>query len=126
MKKSEFDPSVQHRFTRPMKWNGKYVGTGDLVPDDGTPVGILRSMFKLRHIEPVTTVTVSNHSAEPVSVKQTEDAVDIQVGAVAEIRNEGSGWYNVYMGGMMISEKKMRKDNAVAWCEEKGLTYNIS
>lgn len=112
MKKSDFDPSLNYRFTRPMKWNGKYVGTGDPLPDDGTPIGILRSLFKMRQIELAD-------GSEPE--QQPE-----QPGAVAEVRNEGSGWYNVYMGGMLISEKKMRKDDAVAWCEEKGLTYNIS
>lgn len=112
MKKNEFDPSATYRFTRPMKWNGKYVATGTLLPADGTPIGILRSLFKMRQIELAD-------GSEPE--QQPE-----QSGAVAEIRNEGSGWYNVYMGGMLISEKKLRKDDAEKWCEEKGLTYNIS
>ena len=112
MKKSDFDPSVEHFFTRPMVWNGKYVATGDPVPDDGTPIGILRSLFKLRHIAP--------------GAEQKPEQKPEQQKAAAEIRNEGSGWYNVYVGGMLMSEKKMRKDDAEKWCEEKGLTYNIS
>ena len=116
MKKNEFDPSVTYRFTRPMKWNGKYVATGTLLPADGTPIGILRSLFKMRQIE----------LADGSEPEQQPEQQPEQPGAVAEIRNEGSGWYNVYMGGMLISEKKLRKDDAEKWCEEKGLTYNIS
>lgn len=116
MKKNEFDPSATYRFTRPMKWNGKYVGTGTLLPADGTPIGILRSLFKMRQIE----------LADGSEPEQQPEQQPEQSGAVAEIRNEGSGWYNVYMGGMLISEKKLRKDDAEKWCEEKGLTYNIS
>lgn len=126
MKKNEFDSSAKYRFTRPMLWHGKYVATGDAVPDDGTPVGILRALFKQRQIEAIVPVTIQNKSNEPVTVSQKDDKITISAGPVAEIRNEGSGWYNVYMGGMLISEKKLRKDDAEKWCEEKGLTYNIS
>lgn len=127
MKKNEFDPSAKYRFTRPMLWHGKYVATGDAVPDDGTPVGILRALFKQRQIEAVVLVTIQNKSNEPVTVSQKDDKITISAGPVAEIRSEGDGFYNVYMSGMPLTPAKIRGKKAVEkWCEEQKLTYKYS
>lgn len=124
MKKNEFDPSAKYRFTRPMLWHGKYVATGDAVPDDGTPVGILRALFKQRQIEPIVPVTITK---ETVTVSQKDDKVTITTGPVAEIRSEGDGFYNVYMSGMPLSPAKIRGKKAVEkWCEDQKLTYKYS